>query len=49
VSPITPPRFTVEVLAEWAKGRLTADGWVQEKPCRVTIDHRLRRSLDQTS
>jgi hypothetical protein len=26
------------VLAEWAKGTLTADGWVQEKPCRVTID-----------
>jgi predicted aspartyl protease len=35
---ITPPRFTVKVLAEWAKGRLTADGWIQEKPCRVTID-----------
>jgi hypothetical protein len=35
---IAPPRFTVEVLAEWAKGRLTADGWIQEKPCRVTID-----------
>jgi hypothetical protein len=26
------------VLAEWAKGTLTADGWVQERPCRVTID-----------
>jgi predicted aspartyl protease len=26
------------VLAEWAKGRLTADGWIQEKPCRLTID-----------
>jgi hypothetical protein len=34
---ITPPRFTVKVLAEWAKGRLTADGWIQERPCRVTI------------
>jgi hypothetical protein len=31
-SSITPPRFTVKVLAEWAKGRLTADGWMQEKP-----------------
>jgi predicted aspartyl protease len=20
------------------KGRLTADGWIQEKPCRVTVD-----------
>jgi hypothetical protein len=37
-SSITPPRFTVKVLAEWAKGRLTADGWLQEKLCRVTID-----------
>jgi hypothetical protein len=35
---IIPPRFTVKVLAEWAKGTLTTDGWVQEKPCRVTID-----------
>jgi hypothetical protein len=26
------------VPAEWAKGSLIADGWVQEKPCRVTID-----------
>jgi predicted aspartyl protease len=26
------------VLAEWAKGSLTADVWIQEKPCRVTID-----------
>jgi predicted aspartyl protease len=26
------------VLAELAKGSLNADGWVQEKPCRVTID-----------
>jgi hypothetical protein len=35
---ITPPRFTIKVLAEWAKGSLTADGWRQERPCRVTID-----------
>jgi hypothetical protein len=35
---ITPPRFTVKVLVEWAKGSLTADGWIQERPCRVTID-----------
>jgi hypothetical protein len=26
------------VLAELAKGSLMADGWVQEKPSRVTID-----------
>jgi predicted aspartyl protease len=26
------------LLAELAKGRLTADGWIQEKPCRVTIN-----------
>jgi hypothetical protein len=26
------------VLDEWAKGSLIADGWIQEKPCRVTID-----------
>jgi hypothetical protein len=26
------------VLAKWAKGSLTADSWIQEKPCRVTID-----------
>jgi hypothetical protein len=37
-SSVTPPRFTVKVLAEWAEGRLTADGWIQERPCRVTID-----------
>jgi predicted aspartyl protease len=37
-SSITPRRFTLKVLAEWAKGSLTADGWTQEKPCRVTID-----------
>jgi hypothetical protein len=35
---IKPPRYAVKVLAEWAKGSLIADGWVQEKPCRVTID-----------
>jgi hypothetical protein len=37
-SSITPPLFTLKVLAKWAKGSLTADGWIQEKPCRVTID-----------
>jgi hypothetical protein len=37
-SSITPPRFTLKVLAKWAKGSLSADGWIQEKPCRVTID-----------
>jgi hypothetical protein len=37
-SPIKPPRYAVKVLAEWAKGSLIADGWVQEKPCRVSID-----------
>jgi predicted aspartyl protease len=37
-SPIKPPRYAVKVLAEWAKGSLIADGWVQEKPYRVTID-----------
>jgi hypothetical protein len=39
-SSITHPRFTLTVIAKWAKGRqpLTADGWTQEKPCRVTID-----------
>jgi hypothetical protein len=26
------------LLAEWAKGSLTADGWVHERPYRVTID-----------
>jgi hypothetical protein len=26
------------VLDEWAEGSLIADGWVQENPCRVTID-----------
>jgi hypothetical protein len=35
---IKPPRYAVKVLAEWAKGSLIADGWVKEKPCRVTID-----------
>jgi hypothetical protein len=35
---ITPPRFTIKVLAKWAKSRLTADFWIHEKPCRVTID-----------
>jgi hypothetical protein len=35
---IEPPRYAVKVLAEWAEGSLLADGWVQEKPCRVTID-----------
>jgi hypothetical protein len=29
----TPPRLTLKVLAKWAKGSLTADGWIQEKPC----------------
>jgi hypothetical protein len=28
---ITPLRFSVEVLAEWAKGRIAADDWIQEK------------------
>jgi hypothetical protein len=27
-SSITPPRFTIKVLAEWAKGSLTADGLI---------------------
>jgi predicted aspartyl protease len=35
---IKPPRYAVKVLDEWAKGSLSADGWVQEKPCWVTID-----------
>jgi hypothetical protein len=35
---IKPPRYAVKMLDEWAKGSLIADGWVQEKPCRVTID-----------
>jgi hypothetical protein len=26
------------MLAKWANRSLTADGWIQEKPCRVTID-----------
>jgi hypothetical protein len=38
-SSITPPRSTFKVLAKWAKGSLTAVGWIQEKPCRVTIDN----------
>jgi hypothetical protein len=37
-SSITPTRFTIKVLAEWAKDSLTADGWIQERPCRGTID-----------
>jgi predicted aspartyl protease len=37
-SPIKPPRYAVKVLAEWAKGSLIADGWIQERPCRVTVD-----------
>jgi predicted aspartyl protease len=35
---IKPPRYAVKVLAEWAKGSLIADGCIQERPCRVTID-----------
>jgi hypothetical protein len=46
-SSITPPLFTVKVLAEWAKGILTADGWIQEKPCRVTIDTRASATVDR--
>jgi hypothetical protein len=26
------------VLAKWAEDSLIADGWLQERPCRVTID-----------
>jgi hypothetical protein len=37
-SSIKPPRYAVKVLAEWAKGSLIANGWVQGKPCRVTIN-----------
>jgi hypothetical protein len=37
-SPIKSPRYAVKVLAEWAKGSLISDIWLQEKPCRVTID-----------
>jgi hypothetical protein len=37
-SPIKPPLYAVKLLAEWDKGSLIADGWVQEKPCWVTID-----------
>jgi hypothetical protein len=37
-SSITPLRFTLKVLAKWAEGSLTADVWIQEKPCRVTVD-----------
>jgi hypothetical protein len=35
---ITPPRFIIKVLAEWANGSLTGDGYIQERPSRVTID-----------
>jgi hypothetical protein len=32
------PQLTVNVLAKWTEDSLIADGWVQERPCRVTID-----------
>jgi hypothetical protein len=32
------PRLTVNVLAKWTEDSLIADGWIQERPCRVTID-----------
>jgi hypothetical protein len=34
----TPPRFTLKVLAKWTEDSLIADGWIQKKPCRITID-----------
>jgi hypothetical protein len=35
------------VLAKWAEGSLTADGWIQEKPCRVTIDTGASATVDR--
>jgi hypothetical protein len=37
-SPPSPRRFTLNVLAKGPEDRLIADGWIQEKPCFVTID-----------
>jgi hypothetical protein len=32
------PRFIMNVLARRTNGSLIAEGWIQDKPCRVTID-----------
>jgi hypothetical protein len=37
-SPPSPPRFTLNVLAKGTEVILLSDGWIQEKPSRVTID-----------
>jgi hypothetical protein len=37
-SPPSPRRFTLNVLAKGPEDRLIADGWIQEKPCFVTMD-----------
>jgi hypothetical protein len=37
-SPTSPPRFTLTVLAKGTEDRLVAEGRIQEKPYRVTID-----------
>jgi hypothetical protein len=34
----SPPRFTINVLAKWAEDSLIDDGWIQERPCRLTSD-----------
>jgi hypothetical protein len=38
VTTFAPPRFTLNVLTRGTKDRRVADGWIQEKPCCVTID-----------
>jgi hypothetical protein len=34
----TPPRFTLSILGKGTEDSLIADGWIQEKPCRVHVD-----------
>jgi hypothetical protein len=43
------PRFALKVPAKWTEDSLIADGWIHEKPCRVTIDTCLWPSPGQTS
>jgi len=38
VSPSSTPRFTLNALGQGPHGSLIVEGWIQGRPCRVTID-----------
>ena len=48
-TPLSTLRFTLNVLDQGTHDSLVAEGWIQGKPCRVTIDTGSLVTIDQPS